>query len=140
MTVIPTAWRYKLAHIFLPEIITVILGMGGAVFGATIIANPDAYRQIPSFRQAFTIVPPPYWGLTMVVLGVLMVALLVHSRAAAAVPAFLLGIVWVSWVLPIVFSTGFAPSAPIAYSVISALTIVAGMACLVQRGEVDGRT
>lgn len=140
MSVIPTAWRIKLAHIYLAEIITVILGLGAAVFGASIVATPDAYRQIPSFRQAFNVVAPQWWGLTMVVLGVLMVALLIHSRAAAAVPAFLLGIVWVSWVLPIVFSPGFAPSAPIVYSVISLLTITAGMACLVQRGEIDGRT
>lgn len=140
MKVIPTAWRYKLAHIYLAEIITVILGLGGGVFGASIIATPGAYEQIPSFRLAFSFVAPQWWGLTMVILGVLMIALLIHSRAAAAVPAFLLGIVWVAWVLPIVFSPHFAPSAPIAYSVISALTIVAGMACLVQRGEVDGRT
>lgn len=140
MKVIPSAWRYKLAHHYLPEVIAVILGVGAGVFGASIIATPDAYRQIPSFQAAFAFVAPQWWGLTMVVLGVLMIALLVHSRAAAAVPAFLLGIVWVSWVVPIVFSPGFAPSAPIVYSVISLLTIVAGMACLVQRGETDGRT
>ncbi|MDF2990811.1 MAG: hypothetical protein K0S37_1325 [Microbacterium sp.] len=140
MRIIPSAWRYKLAHIYLPEIITVILGLGAGAFGVSIIALPEAYEQVPSFRQAFRLVPSQWWGLTMVVLAVLMVALLIHSRAAAAVPAFLLGIVWVLWVVPIAFSPNFAPSAPIVYSVISALTLVAGMACLVQRGEADGRT
>lgn len=138
MTVIPTAWRYKLAHIYLAEIITVILGAGAGVFGATIVATPAAYERVPSFAQAFALVPPPWWGLSMVVLSVLMVALLVHSRAAAAIPTFLLGIVWVLWVLPIAFSPNFAPSAPIVYTVLALLTLVAGMACLVQRGEIDG--
>ncbi|MDQ1111141.1 hypothetical protein QE418_000589 [Microbacterium testaceum] len=140
MTVIPTAWRYKLAAIYLTEVITVILGTVGAVFGASIVAAPKDYARIPSFAQAFAFVAPPWWGLTMVILGVLMVALLVHSRAAAAVPAFLLGIVWVLWVLPIAFSANFAPSAPIVYTALALLTLVAGMSCLVERGEADGRT
>ena len=140
MSIIPPAWRYKLAHHYLPEIITVILGMGAGAFGVSIIALPGAYERIPSFQQAFRFAPSQWWGLTMVVLAVLMVALLVHSRRAAAAPAFLLGIVWGLWVVPIAFSPNFAPSAPIIYTVISALTIVAGMACLVQRGETDGRT
>lgn len=140
MSVIPTAWRYKLAHIYLAEIITVILGIGAGVFGASIVATPADYERIPSFARAFDLVPPQWWGLTMVVLAVLMIALLVHSRAAAAIPTFLLGIVWVLWVLPIALSPNFAPSAPIVYTVIAALTLVAGMACLVGRGEVDGRT
>lgn len=139
MTVIPTAWRYKLADIYLTEVITVILGLVGAVFGASIVAVPKDYARVASFAQAFAIVPPPWWGLTMVVIGVLMVTLLVHSRAAAAVPTFLLGIVWVAWVLPIAFSPNFAPSAPIVYTALAVLTLVAGMACLVERGESSGR-
>lgn len=140
VTVIPATWRYKLADIYLAEVITVILGLVGAVFGASIVAAPKDYARIPSFAQAFAIVPPAWWGLSMFALGVLMVALLVHSRAAAAVPAFLLGMVWVAWVLPIAFSPNFAPSAPIVYTALAMLTLVAGMSCLVGRGEVDGRT
>lgn len=140
MVVIPLSWRLKLAHIYLPEVIAVILGLVAAIFGVSIIAVTAEYERIPSFAQAFVIVPPQWWGLTMVVLGVLAVAMLIHSRAAAAVPLFLLGIVWVAWVLPIAFSPKFAPSAPIVYTALALLTLVAGMACLVERGQDDGRS
>lgn len=140
MAVIPLSWRIKLAHIYLTEGLTVILAVAAGWFGSSIVLDPGAYGRVPSFQQAFRFVPPHWWGLTMVILAVAMLALLIHSRAAAAVPTFLQGIVWVSWVIPIAFSPGFAPSAPIVYSALSALTLLAGLACLVKREEARDRT
>jgi hypothetical protein len=137
--VIPRSWRYKLAHIYLAEIFAAILGVGAGVFGATVVALPDNYRQVPSFKEAFALAPPQVWGLSMVVLAVAMLTLLIHSRAAAAIPTFLLGIVWVLWVVPVAMSPGYAPSAPIIYTIISALTLVTGAACLVRREDTDER-
>lgn len=135
MTVIPLSWRIKLAHNYLTEALVIILVIASGWFGASIVVDPNEYRRVLSFQQAFEVVPPHWWGLSMVVLAVAMLALLIHSRAAAAIPTFLLGIVWVSWVIPIAFSPGFAPSAPIVYSALSAFTLLAGFACLVPRKE-----
>lgn len=135
MTVIPTAWRYKLADIYLAELIISIIGVGSGTFGAAIVTMPAQFAQNPSFSQAFRWAPPYVWGLTMVVLAVAMLTLLTHSRAYASIPTFLLAIVWVSWVVPIAMSPGFAPSAPIAYGIISLITLVAGLACTVPRRE-----
>ncbi|WP_439593880.1 hypothetical protein [Microbacterium sp.] len=135
---IPLRWRYKLAHIYLAEILTVILGLGALWFGASILTDPTGYAQLTSFRQAFKLVAPQWWGLTMVILAVAMIALLAHSRVAAAIPTFILGIVWVLWVIPITLSPGFAPSAPIVYSILSAITLVVGLACLVSREQPSG--
>ncbi len=132
---IPAAWRDKLAHLYVPELFTAILGAGSAIFAITILAMPGRYREIPSFAQAFAIVPPHWWGLVMLAVSVAMLSLLAHSRAAAAVPTFVLGAVWVLWVVPIALSPGFAPSAPIVYGMISLLTLAAGLACLVPREE-----
>lgn len=132
---IPTSWREKLGHLYLPELLASIIGLGSGGFGITVITLADQYRQVKSFAQAFAVVAPQWWGIVMVSLSVAMIALLTHSRAAAAVPTFLLGIVWTAWVVPIVLSPGFAPSAPIAYSMISALTLTAGLACLIPREE-----
>lgn len=132
---IPHRWRRRLAHHYLPEVFAAILGTGSAAFGATILLLPDGYRKIPSFAQAFAVVAPQWWGIVMMALSVAMLALLAHSRAAAAVPTFALGGVWVLWLLPIAWSPGFAPSAPIAYGMISMLTLAVGLACLVPREE-----
>lgn len=132
---IPAAWRDKLAHLYVPELFTTILGVGSGTFAITVLTMPDRYREIPSFAQAFAIVPPYWWGLVMLAVSVAMLSLLAHSRAAAAVPTFILGAVWVLWVVPIVLSPGFAPSAPIVYGMISLLTLAAGLACLVPREE-----
>lgn len=132
---IPAAWRDKLAHLYVPELFTAILGVGSGVFAITVLTMPARYQEIPSFAQAFAIVPPHWWGLVMLAVSVAMLSLLAHSRAAAAVPTFLLGAVWVLWVVPIVLSPGFAPSAPIVYGMISLLTLTAGLACLVPREE-----
>jgi len=134
-SLLPRSWRSKFAHTYLVEILTVILGFSTAGFGASILIMTPAYRPIVSFQQAFRWVAPEWWGLTMVVLGVLAVALLIHSRAAAAIPIFLLGMVWVAWVIPIVLSPGFVPSAPIVYGALSAVTLAVGYACLVGREE-----
>ncbi|WHE35140.1 hypothetical protein [Microbacterium sp. BDGP8] len=131
--ILPARWQRKLAHLYVPEMFAVILGLGSAVFGASILAMPGSYRDVPSFAQAFAFVAPHWWGLAMVVLGVAMLSLIAHSRAAAAVPTFLLGLVWAAWVLPIAASPGFAPSAPIVYTMLSVLTLAAGLACLVPR-------
>jgi hypothetical protein len=133
--ILPTSWQEKLAHLYVTELFTVILGVGSGVFGASILAVPASYRGIPSFAQAFALVAPPWWGMAMVALSVAMLSLLAHSRAAAAVPTFLLAIVWVLWVVPIALSPGFAPSAPIVYGMISMLTLAAGLACLVPRED-----
>ncbi|QLD10881.1 hypothetical protein [Microbacterium oleivorans] len=133
--ILPATWQRKLAHLYVPEMFAVILGLGSGIFGASILAMPSSYRSIPSFAQAFVFVAPHWWGMVMVVLGVAMLSLLTHSRAAAAVPTFLLAIVWVLWVVPIALSPGFAPSAPIVYGMISVLTLAAGLACLVPREE-----
>lgn len=135
MTVIPTAWRYKIADNYLAELIIGIIGVGSGIFGAAIVMMPRQFAQNPSFSKAFEWAPPYVWGLTMVVLAVAMLTLLMHSRAFASIPTFLLAIVWVSWVLPIAASPGFSPSAPIAYGIISALTLVAGLACTVPRRD-----
>lgn len=135
MTVIPSAWRYKIADNYLAELIIGIIGVGSGIFGAAIVMMPREFAQNPSFSKAFEWAPPYVWGLTMVVLAVAMLTLLMHSRAFASIPTFLLAIVWVSWVLPIAMSPGFSPSAPIAYGIISALTLVAGLACTVPRRE-----
>lgn len=132
---LPLSWRSKFAHTYLVEILTVILGVSSAFFGASILTMTETYRRIVSFQEAFRWVAPQWWGLTMVVLSVLTIALLVHSRAAAAVPLFLLGIVWVLWLVPIVMSPGFAPSAPIVYGALSTVTLAVGYACLVGREE-----
>lgn len=128
-------WARKLSHLYIPELFAAIIGGGSAAFGITVITMPDRYREIPSFAQAFVFVAPPWWGIVMVALGVAMLALLAHSRAAAAVPTFALGAVWVLWLLPIAWSPGFAPSAPIAYGMISMLNLAVGLACLVPREE-----
>lgn len=132
---IPAAWRDKLAHLYVPELFTGILGLGSAIFAITVLTMPARYQEIPSFATAFAIVPPHWWGLVMLAVSVAMLSLLAHSRAAAAVPTFILGAVWVLWVVPIALSPGFAPSAPIVYGMLSALTLAAGLACLVPREE-----
>jgi hypothetical protein len=135
VTVIPTAWRYKIADNYLAELIITIIGIGSGIFGAAIVTMPREFAQTPSFSRAFEWAPPYVWGLTMVVLAVAMLTLLMHSRAYASIPTFLLAIAWVLWVVPIAMSPGFAPSAPIAYGTISLLTLVAGLACTVPRRE-----
>lgn len=132
---IPVAWRDKLAHVYLPELLVSIIGAGSLAFGVTIVTMPDRYREIPSFAQAFDLVPPAWWGTIMLCLGAVALALLAHSRAATAVPMFALGGVWILWVVPIALSPGFAPSAPIAYGMISLLTLASALACLVPREE-----
>lgn len=133
--IIPRSWRVKLAHHYLVEILTVILAIGSGVFGVSIVTMTDAYRRVPSFAEAFRWAPPHAWGLVMVVLAAFAVALLIHSRAAAAIPTLLLGIVWAVWVIPIGVSPNFAPSAPIVYTILAMVTLVVGTACLVPRGE-----
>ncbi len=132
-SVIPARWTRKLSHLYVPELLVGILGAGSAAFGITVITMPGRYREIPSFAQAFAIVPPHWWGLVMMIVSVAMLSLLAHSRAAAAVPTFMLAGAWISWVVPIVLSPGFAPSAPIVYGMISLINLVVGLACLVPR-------
>ncbi|WP_438354102.1 hypothetical protein [Microbacterium sp. CJ88] len=93
----------------------------------------DQLRGVLSFQQAFAFAPPQVWGLVMVVLSVLMMALLSRARAVAAVPTFLLGAVWTLWAVPIFLSPGFIPTAPIIYSAISMITLAAGFFCLLER-------
>lgn len=135
MTLLPPTWRRKIAYLYLAESLTTILGVVSVLFGASIVTMNSQYVGIKSFQVAFAVVDPQWWGLGMVGLGMLMVSLLGHSRRAAAVPTFCLGIVLVLWVVPIIFSPGFAPSAPIVYSALSALTLLTGLALLVEREE-----
>lgn len=132
---IPAKWRRRISDHLVPELLAGILGLGSAIFAITVLAMPDRYREIPSFAQAFALVAPHWWGLVMLVVSVAMLSLLAHSRAAAAAPAFTLAGVWVLWVVPIALSPGFAPSAPIVYGMISLITLVVGLACLVPREE-----
>lgn len=131
--ILPVSWQEKLAHLRVAELFTMILGAGAAVYGASILAMPGTYLALPSFAQAFGVVAPHWWGTVMVGLGVAMVSLLAHSRAAAAVPTFLLGIVWGLLVVSISLSPGFAAPAPIVYGMLTLLTLTAGLACLVPR-------
>lgn len=135
MTVIPTAWRYKLADNYLAELIACVVALTSGTFGIAVVALPDQFRQATSFRQAFEWFPPYVWGLPMVMLAVLMLGLLAHSRIAAALPTFLLAIVWIMWVVPIALSPGFIPSAPIVYTAIAVFTMIAGFALMVPRRE-----
>ena len=136
MTVIPTAWRYKLADNYLAELITCLVALSSGAFGVVIVALPEQFRQAASFRQAFEWLPPFAWGLPMLVFAVLMLGLLTHSRIAAALPTFLLAIMWVAWVVPIAMSPGFIPSAPIVYTALALFTMLAGFALMVPRREV----
>lgn len=133
MTVIPPAWREQLTDKYLVEVLAAVLAVAATAFGVVVIVTAHELAHVGSFRQAFAWAPPHAWGLTMVVLGVLMLGLLVHSRLAAAVPAGLLALVWVAWSLPIVQSPGFVWTAFVIYSTIAALTMVAAGACLVPR-------
>ncbi|WP_292729585.1 hypothetical protein [Microbacterium sp. UBA837] len=136
--IIPSSWRDKLAHAYLPETFASIIAVGSLAFGVTIVIMPDFYAGITSFALAFAFVEPHWWGLVMVALSVAMLTLLFTSRQAVAVPTFLLGMVWVLWVVPIAAVPGFAPSAAIAYWMISLLTITTGLACTVRREESRG--
>lgn len=133
MSVLPVAWREKLTDIYLAEVLTAIIALGSAGFGAVVVAYPAEMMQAPSFRQAFTWAPPHVWGLPMVVLGVVTAALLLHSRLAAAPPATLLAIFWVLWFIPLVQTHGFVPTAPVVFAIIAAITMTAAWACLVPR-------
>lgn len=86
MTVIPPAWRDQLTDKYLVEVLTAVLAVGATAFGVVVIVTAHELAHVGSFRQAFAWAPPHAWGLTMVVLGVLMIGLLVHSRLAASVP------------------------------------------------------
>lgn len=132
---LPGSVRYKLAHIYLAEIFVCIIGVGSMVFGATLVSLPAVYARLTSFALAFSWLEPHWWGLIMVSLSVAMLCLLVHSRQAASIPTFLLGMVWVMWVIPIALVPGFAPSAEVAYWMISLLTVTTGFACMVPRSE-----
>lgn len=131
--ILPPAWQEKLAHLRVAELFTGILGLGAVVYGASILVMPGTYLALPSFAQAFAFVPPHWWGVVMVSLGVAMVSLLAHSRAAAAVPTFLLGIIWGLLVVSISLAPGFAAPAPIVYGMLFFLTLAAGLACMVPR-------
>lgn len=136
MTVIPFAWREKITDTYLAEMITCLVAVSSGAFGVAIVALPDQFRQATSFQQAFAWAPPYVWGLPMLVLSVLMLGLLTHSRAAAALPTFMLAIMWVAWVVPIAMSPGFIPSAPIVYTALALFTMLAGFACMVPRRKV----
>jgi hypothetical protein len=69
----------------------------------------------------------------MVVLGVLMLGLLAHSRLAAAVPAGLLALAWIAWALPIIQSPGFLWTAFVIYAGMAAFTLATALALLVPR-------
>ncbi len=133
MTLIPPSWRDKLTDIYLAEVFAAIIALGSTAFGVVVIVTADDLGRVLSFRQAFAWAPPHVWGLAMVVLGVLMLGLLAHSRLAAAVPTGLLALMWVLWSLPIVQSTGFVWTAFVIYSTIAALTAATAFACLVPR-------
>lgn len=133
MTVIPTAWRENLTDRSLVEILTAVVAIGSAAYGVVVIVTAPELARVLSFQQAFAWMPPYGWGLSMVVLGVLMIGLLAHSRLAAAVPAGLLALMWVAWSLPIVQSPGFLWTAFVIYSVMAAITMLAAGACLVPR-------
>lgn len=133
MTIFPTSWRDKLTDIYLAEVVVAIIAIGSTAFGVVVIVTADDLERVLSFRQAFAWAPPYVWGLAMVVLGVLMLGLLAHSRLAAAVPTGLLALMWVLWSLPIVQSTGFVWTAFVIYSTFAALTTVTAFACLVPR-------
>lgn len=133
MTVIPTAWRDKLTDHFLPEVLAALMAVIATAFGVAVITTASDLARVVSFRQAFALLPAQAWGLTMVVLGVLMLGLLVHSRLAAAVPTALLALAWMAWALPIVQSTGFAWTAFISYAGLALLTMATTYACLVPR-------
>lgn len=123
----------KLEHVFFPELAAVLMGIISVALGGTIVLMPGRYAEIESFRQAFAIVPAQVWGLAMVCLGLAMTLLLIPSRVYAAVPTFLLGLVWLAWAIPIVATPNFAPSAPIVYGGLCAFTGLIGLACLVER-------
>lgn len=133
MTVIPTAWRDKLTDIWLPETFAAIIAIVSTAYGVVVIVTAPDLLRVLSFRQAFAWAPPHVWGLSMVVLGVLMLGLLAHSRLAAAVPAVLLALAWVAWSLPIIQSPGFVWTAFVIYAGMAALTLATAFSLLVPR-------
>lgn len=133
MTVIPTAWREKLTDIWLAETFTAIIALVSATYGVVVIVTAHDLLNAVSFRQAFAWAPPYVWGLTMVVLGVLMLGLLAHSRLAASVPAGLLALAWIAWTLPIIQSPGFLWTAFVIYAGMAAFTLATALALLVPR-------
>lgn len=130
---LPAGWREKIEHTHFVEVVIVLLGLGSGLFGVIVITTAPELRAVRSFQQAFAFADPQAWGLVMVILSVLMIALLSKRRAIAAIPTFLLGGVWTLWSVPIFLSPGFVPTAPIIYSLVSAITLAAGFFCLFER-------
>lgn len=125
--------RDRLAGIYLAESLTILVGVGTAAFGSILISLPEPIRKTPSFRATFAMLPVHVWGLGAVLLGVLMVTLLLHSRAAAAIPALLTAAGTALWAVPIIFTPGSIPTAPVVYIFAALVALLAGVACLVPR-------
>lgn len=130
---VPRKWRTALAHYYLAEILTAVLAVGSSVFAGTLILNPGPLEATVSFHTTFQIAPPQAWGVSLLVTSVASLALLAHSRKLAAIPVFMLGIIWTGWTITIILSPGFTPTSPTIYAITSTFNLVIGVALSVER-------
>ena len=115
----------RLAHLaavtHLRESVALVLAAAAVVLGATMLADPDAYR-VPTFELALAWIAPQGWGVLHVATGGLLVWAVVADRRTAHLPAAALGIMWAAWsaLITLHVATGAGvPSAAIIYTCVS---------------------
>lgn len=91
-----------------PQVLGVLLFLGGAGIGVTLLLSPNAFTQFPIFDNNFHTVSPVAWGTAFLAASLALVVSVMVDTARAQLPALMLGGLYIAFGL-LTLGVGVSP-------------------------------